>query len=430
MREQNGIYVGVMSGTSGDGVDVAAVRLAAGTSVRWEVVGHLHRAFKPGLRSRLMGVMAPADTSTEEIARLNQELALVYGDAVLAMVRKLGPRRRPVAVGLSGQTVCHYPPTGVGRNTQLLRANSKKGRDASARDGKPTTVTLQLGNPQIVAARTGLPVIGEFRQTDVAVGGQGAPLVPWTDWVLFGGGRQSRAIQNIGGIGNVTWLRAGGGPEDVIAFDTGPGNMVIDALVERVTRGRETFDRDGRRAAQGRVLQPILARWLDRPYFRQKPPKTTGREVFGRKFVDAELPVLRQASARRADWIATATAFTAHAIVDGYRRFLLPSLTGLRAGADRGSPLSTEIEVVLAGGGARNAALRRMIAAAAPSWRIRTIDELGISAEAKEAVSFALLAWAFVTRRPSNLPQVTGARLAVPLGVGFGPPAGIARGVR
>jgi anhydro-N-acetylmuramic acid kinase len=273
-------------------------------------------------------------------------------------------------------------------------------------------VTLQLGNPQIVAARTGITTVADFRQTDVAVGGQGAPLVPWTDWLLFKNSRENRAIQNIGGIGNVTFVPSGGGPEDVIALDTGPGNMIIDLLVQYVTRGRETYDRDGRRASRGKVLPRVLERWMRHPFLRLPPPRTTGRETFGRPFVQRELPRLQAASGNPDDWIATATAFTARTIADAYRRWL-PGLQDVI----RSKRVRIPLQVVLCGGGACNPALRALIGAELPGAEVSTIADFGLAPEAKEAVSFAMLAWARLCGLPSNLRQATGARHPACLGV-------------
>ena len=259
-----------MAGTSGDGIDAACVRIrGVGADMRVELVLHHHKPFPASLRRRLAAAMAPADTTTQEIARLHADLGDAFGRAAEAAINKLPPRHRPTLVGLAGQTVCHLPDRRPGR-----------------------TVTLQLGDPARVAARTGLSVVADFRQSDVAAGGQGAPLVPWTDWVLFCHPKIDRIVQNIGGIGNLTWLPAGGGQEDVVAFDTGPGNMIIDGLAALASRGRESMDRDGRRAARGRVLEGVLNAWLRHPYLTRRPPKSTGREEFGRVFIERELPRL------------------------------------------------------------------------------------------------------------------------------------------
>lgn len=386
--------LGLMAGTSGDGIDAACARIdGRGERMKVQFAWHHHEPFASSLRRRLLAAMAPAVTTTEEITRLHAELGEAFAAAACRAVASVPRATRPVLIGLAGQTIGHLP------------------------DERPyRTATLQLGEAARVAHRTGLPTVCDFRQSDVAAGGQGAPLVPWTDWVLFRSPVISRVVQNIGGIGNVTWLPAGGGPDTVVAFDTGPGNMVIDALVTIVTNGRERMDRDGRRAARGRVLVPLLQEWLRHPYFKVPPPKSTGRELFGRPFVERQLPRMKKLSSKPEDWIATATAWTAHSIAQAYSRFLsgqgltdqrLPKSFGLR---------SKQTEMILCGGGAANPVLVRMLGELLPAVALRRMSELGIPEQSKEAISFAMLAAARVDQAPANLPQATGARAAVLLG--------------
>ncbi len=387
-RRRVQLVLGMMSGTSGDGIDLACVRIeGAGERMRPRLLWHRHTGFAPSLRRRLLAVMAPAETTTQEIAYLHADLGEAFAKSAAWAIGLASRAERPSLIGLPGQTVCHLPgPAG-------------------------RTVGLQLGEPARVAARTGLPVVAEFRQSDVAAGGQGAPLVPWTDWVLFRHRRVSRVIQNIGGIANVTWLPAGGDPHEVVAFDTGPGNMVIDALVRHITDGRETMDRNGRRAARGHVLGDVLKKWLENAYFLLKPPKTTGREEFGDLFVRRELKRLRAASPRPEDWVATATALTARSIAAAYRRFL-PGVSRTwpisrpRTRGD-GHPSPAGIEMIVCGGGARNPTLITMLADALPEAAVRRIEDFGIPSQAKEAISFAMLAKAYLDGVPGSLPQVT-----------------------
>ncbi len=337
--------------------------------------------------------MAPAATTTEELTQLHADLGEAFADVAAGAVRNCPRRTRPELIGVAGQTVCHLP--------------GRRGR---------RTVTLQLGEAARVAVRTGLPVVADFRQSDVAVGGQGAPLVPWTDWILFRSNTIGRAVQNIGGVANVTWLPPGGGPGDIVAFDTGPGNMLIDALSEEVSGGRRCMDRGGRQAARGRVLEAVLTRWMDHPYLRAKPPKTTGREAFGRPFLEAERGRLTRASSDPDDWLATATAFTARTIAMGYRRWLRSMWSLLQSnGAPRGIG-GRAVEVIVCGGGSANPTLMTMLAAELGGASIRRIDTLGMPSAAKEAVSFALLAAACEDRVPGNVPQATGAARPVVLG--------------
>ncbi len=348
--------------------------------------------------------MAPADTTTQELTRMHTQLGEVFGRVAREAIAELPRSERPSLIGLAGQTICHLPADRGGR-----------------------TATLQLGSPAHVAAITGLPVVADFRQSDVAAGGQGAPLVPWTDWVLFHDAKRSRAIQNIGGIGNVTWVPAGGGPHCVVAFDTGPGNMVIDGLMRRITGGRSEMDCNGRTAARGNPIEPVVERWLSHPFFRQRPPRTTGREMFGDPFIEAELPALRAGSSSHADWIATATAFTARSIAESYDRFidhaarqsLGVKMTGRSVRSGRlwtVEPAKPSTQVILCGGGSKNKTLRAMLATILAPAEVLTIDDFGIPSEAKEAVSFAMLAAARMDQTCANLPQSTGAHRACVMG--------------
>jgi len=389
-KTQRRYVLGLMSGTSADGIDAVGVRIeGTGESMRVRFLWHRHTPFKASLRRRLLEVMAPATAATEQLARLHADLGDAFAQAAKKALADLDNRYRPQLIGMAGQTVCHLP-------------NRRAGR----------TVTLQLGEPARVAAATGITTVADFRQADVAVGGQGAPLVPWTDYILFKNKSMARAVQNIGGIANVTWIPSNAGADDLTAFDTGPGNMIIDALVARVTKGRQKMDRDGRRAARGKVLNQILSQWMKHPYFKRKPPKSTGREIFGRAFLDREMKLLQSTSKSPDDWIATATAFTARSIAQAYRRFL-PGFN--KTDSNKHHQLD-KIEVILCGGGANNPTLMAMLSAELPGTKIQTIQTVGIPAQAKEALSFAVLAAARLDKKHTNLPQVTGARKKALLG--------------
>jgi anhydro-N-acetylmuramic acid kinase len=375
--------IGLMSGTSCDGVDAVLTEITGrGLSMRVKLIGHHHRAYPQTLRSRLLKAMAPAETSTQEICALNVDVGEAFAAATRDLTRRLECSKATVElIGSHGQTICHLPPSGKKRGS-----------------------TLQIGDAGVIATRTGVAVASDFRQADVALGGQGAPLVPWTDYVLFRDRRRARVVQNIGGIANLTYLAAGGELDDVSAFDTGPGNMVIDEIVRRVTGGRQALDRNGRRAARGQIDPALLGRWLRQPYFRRRPPKSCGREEFGARFVER---TLRQTDLRKRpdDVIATATALTARSIGRAYGQFLPTRI---------GRPVIDQI--VLCGGGARNTTLREMLADEIPEAEIVLIDAFGIPDQAKEAVSFAMLAAACVDGVPANLPRVTGASRPAILG--------------
>jgi anhydro-N-acetylmuramic acid kinase len=291
-------------------------------------------------------------------------------------------------IGSHGQTIQHIP---------VPRPDG----------GRHVRSTLQIGAPAVIAERTGITTVADFRVSDVAAGGQGAPLVPYADWALFTDLRRPRVVQNIGGIGNLTFLPPRAKLPEVIAFDTGPGNMVIDGVVAALTSGRQVFDREGRLAARGQVSKKLLGELMSHPFLRRRPPKTTGREDFGESFVNQLLASARRLHLRTEDVVATATAFTAASIADAYRRFVFPKL--------RQAELA-RLQVILGGGGAMNPTLRRMLGEQIGVGELLTHEDLGISNTAKEALAFAILAYETLSGNPSNVPSATGARRAAILG--------------
>ncbi len=371
--------VGLMSGTSLDGIDAALVDLeeGPGDALRWRLVAFETRPFTPARREEIHDAMIAGNAAA--LARLHARLGEWFAAAVLGVCRTAGVSPRELdLVGSHGQTMWHEPP----------------------REGE-RGATLQLGCPATIAERTGVDVVSDFRSRDVAAGGEGAPLVPWVDRLLFAGDRP-RVLQNIGGMANLTLLPPHGDDGPIVAFDTGPGNALIDAAVALASGGAEAFDRDGEWARAGNVDGALLTTLLDDPYFHRPPPKSTGRERFGRPLV--ERLVAERRPGRRAAWadlVATLTALTARSITDAVRRWADPGEDG---------------EVVVTGGGSRNAALMEMIARQLAPLPVRTAEVLGIPTEAKEAVSFAVLAWAHRTGRPANVPEVTGAAGARVLG--------------
>jgi anhydro-N-acetylmuramic acid kinase len=367
------LSVGLMSGTSLDGVDAALVSIDGSSveEVSWELVHWATLPFPEARREAIHRAIVAG--SAEALCVLHADIGEWLAEAVLRVCEEAGvPPGRVDVVGSHGQTLWHHPPAAEGRGA-----------------------TLQLGDPATIAERTGCPVVSDFRARDMAAGGQGAPLVPWVDQVLFALPDRARALQNIGGIGNVTWVPPRGSTEKVVAFDTGPGNALMDAAVELATDGRLTYDRDGQLAAQGTVDPTLLEELLRHPFFAQEPPKSTGREVFGRPFVQRLVEATRPEGDR--DWldlIATLTELTARTIADAYRRWVLP--LGVA-------------EAVLTGGGASNPSLVRRIRELLSPLTIREGDALGVDAGAKEALAFAVLAWAHVHRIPANVPSATGA---------------------
>jgi anhydro-N-acetylmuramic acid kinase len=366
--------IGLIAGTSGDGVDATLVEVAgAGLRARVQMIVGLTMPFPEEDRDELFRIFDPAAATVDRLCRFNFRLGELFADAALAVMARAGLTSSQVdLIGSAGQTVWHIPA--------------------------PRGATLQIAEPAVIAERTGLPVVADFRVGDVAAGGHGAPLVPYFDLVVFRHATRSRAVQNIGGIGNVTYLPArppdGCGPGDVLAFDTGPGNMVIDAVVAGLTGGRDRYDRDGAMASAGCVDEAWLAALLADPFLRQTPPKTTGREVYGRRFAARLLDDAARCRLEPEDVVATVSALTADSVVRAYRDFLAP-----RGGLD---------EVILSGGGASNRFLRERIAQGL-GVSVQPAEAFGVDGKLKEAMAFALLAADAVAGLPTNVPAATGA---------------------
>ena len=389
------VVAGVMSGTSADGVDVAVCRISPplreGGTPRVKLLGHVGFAYPKGLRAAVMDAMDAQAISVADLARLNWRLGEVYADAVAKAAEQLGVKVG--LVGCHGQTIYHQ-----GGSEKYL--------------GKPLQCTWQMGEASVIAERLRVPVVSDFRPADMAAGGQGAPLVPMLDYGAFRSEKISRVLQNLGGIGNLTAIPAGAAMDGVMAFDTGPGNMVIDGCMKRLYE-RE-FDRNGAVARSGKVLDGVIAEVMGEPYFSALPPKSCGREQFGDAFVSRFISMCRKAGGREdrdEDVVATATALTAASILDAYLRFVWGHL-GQKA------PLATKIEYVVAGGGANNSTLMGMLREGLEPLgvKVRLMEELGVPAQAKEGVAFALLAWLSWFNLPGNIPAATGAKRAMVLG--------------
>ena len=395
------IVAGVMSGTSADGINVALVRFASSDQERprgpsphknrhsdFTLLAHEEYPFPAPVRRAILAMMNAELAHVADLARLNFFLGELYAEAVAKTARK--HRVKLDLVGCHGQTLYHQ-----GVAERFL--------------GRKLAVTWQTGEGAVIAARLGVPVVSDFRPADIAAGGKGAPLVPFLDYLLYRDQRegrmaQSRIAQNIGGIANLTAIPAGASLQQVLAFDTGPGNMVIDAVMEELFGRR--YDRDGKVASSGRVLDGVIAQLVRAHFFQQKPPRTAGREEFGREYVGRFLQICRGAS--KTDVVATATALTARSIADAVQRFVLP-----RFGVRR-----RDHEMIVSGGGVKNPTLMAMLRNEIASLGIELhfSDEFGLPAEAKEAVAFALLAHETWHRRPSNVPSATGAKRAAILG--------------
>ena len=369
------IVVGLMSGTSVDGIDAAVIDVAqAEDTLNVRLLAYVESPIDERLRQRIHTLFSPEQSRIDEVCEVNVLLGEAFARAAALGVRQAGVQADLVAS--HGQTVWHEVSPGRTRST------------------------LQLAEPSVIAERLGVTTVADFRPRDIAAGGQGAPLASWGDALLFGDQRLSRAVQNIGGIANVTWVPPGGQWEAMLAFDTGPGNALIDHAVWRLSGGMQRFDANGATASAGRVDDLLLADLLADPYFLQQPPKSTGRELFGAQLVDPLIDRALTAGLSASDVVATLTAFTAHSIADQYRRFL------------PGRP----DEVVVGGGGSRNPVLMRLLSELLDPAQIRQHEDFRLPSLGREAVYFALMGHEALHGRPNTVPSCTGAAHAVVMG--------------
>ena len=378
--------LGMMSGTSADGIDVALANISgAPPRLVAKLEGHYHWAFPKVVRGAILRLANGAPTTTAEISQLNFLLGEEFAAAAIAACAKWRvPLRKISLIGSHGQTIFH------------------QGTPANFLSARKISSTLQIGEPSVIAERTGITTIADFRPADMAAGGHGAPLVPFVDYLLYRDAKIGRVALNIGGIANVTVIPANARPQDVIAFDTGPGNMIIDALIERITKGRAAYDRGARIATSGEVIRPLLEKMLRDPYLRQKPPKTAGREQFGSKYAETVWAWSKKHRTRPQDLVRTATIFSAFSIIDALQQFVLPK-TAIQ-------------ELIVAGGGTKNPLIMAQLEAALAGIKIVESSRFGVAAEAKEALAFAILAYETLHSRTSNLPAATGAKHSAVLG--------------
>jgi len=372
-----------MSGTSFDGVDAALVAIRGrGLATRVELLAFHTMAYPAAVRRLVAEVSAPPSGTVDRVCQANVVLGELIAEAAMAVAEQAGvPLGRIDLIGSHGQTIHHLPePTAVA--------------------GRRVASTLQIAEPSVIAERTGATTVADFRPRDMACGGQGAPLVPYVDYLLFRHRARGRLVLNIGGIANVTYLPPRCRAADVVAFDTGPGNMLLDALTARLTGGRRRFDRGGAMASRGAVSKPLLRGLLRHPYLRREPPKSTGRETFGAAF--AHQVLARAKGLSPPDILATAAAFTADSIHGAAERFVRPL-----------GPLD---EVIASGGGCHNRAVMARLADRLDPVPVHTSGDLGLPVDAKEAVAFAILAHETMAGRPGSLPSATGARRAAVLG--------------
>ena len=386
------LVLGMMSGTSADGIDVALARISgAPPNLKVKLLGHTSAKFPPALRNEILRIAEQQPISAGELSQLNFRLGELFADAALLACRTFHmPPSRVALIGSHGQTIFHQ-----GCPVPYF--------------GSPTASTLQIGEPSVIAARTGITTVGDFRPADMALGGQGAPLVPCADYLLYRHEKFGRVSLNLGGIANITVLPRAAKPQQVFAFDTGPANMLIDALVSHFTRGRRRFDENAHLATQGRSIPALLNDLLRDPYLKLPPPKSTGREYYGHAYVKKVLALGRRHRAKPNDFIRAATIFTALSVVDALHRFVLPK---------------TKIhQLIVSGGGAYNPIILAQLSAALPGVEVLPSSRLGIPEDAKEAFAFALLAFESFHQRPANLPSATGARGPAILGkISYAPP--------
>ena len=384
--------LGMMSGTSADGIDVSLARISgAPPNLNAKLLRHTSFKFPSGVRHEILRVAEQQPITAGTLSQLNFYLGELFANTVLAACREFRISPKKIAlIGSHGQTIFHQ-----GEPVNFL--------------GQPTASTLQIGEPAIIAAHTGITTVGDFRPADMALGGQGAPLVPYADYLLYRHEKLGRISLNLGGIANITVIPAAAKPSQILAFDTGPANMLIDALVSHFTRGRLRFDKNAQLASQGRSIPALLDDLMRDPYLKLAPPKSTGREYYGHAYLKKILALGRRHRAKPNDLIRAATIFTALSVVDALNRFVLRK---------------TKIhQLIVSGGGAHNPLILAQLSAALPGMEILPSGRLGIPEDAKESFAFALLAYETFHRRPANLPSATGARGPAILGkISYAPP--------
>ena len=373
--------VGMMSGTSVDGVDAALVEISGTDSEpKVKLLAFENKPYPPQVREKIFSLFTPANATVDKVGYMNFLLGEIYAKSALSVIEKAGLKPEDIdAVGSHGQTIWHAPIP-------------------ESPDGIPVAYTVQIGEGSVIAERTGITTVSDFRVADMAAGGQGAPLVPFSEYLLYRREKETILLQNIGGIGNMTVMPAGAKPRDIFAFDTGPGNMIIDAVISAMTHGEKTYDAGGEMAAKGRVCDALLELFKEEPYYSQPLPKTTGREHFGVQYTAKILDWWKQNPIPAEDLLATVTDLTAYSIADAYERYVLPKYQAS--------------EIIVGGGGSYNATLLGFMKKrfAPHGVAVRTQEDLGLSSDAKEAVAFALMADCCLRGKANTLPSVTGAQ--------------------
>jgi anhydro-N-acetylmuramic acid kinase len=417
MKSRPLLVLGLMSGTSADAIDIALAKISgAPPNVSPQLLNRTSINFQKAIRTEILRVAEQQPITAGELSQLNFRLGEVFADAILTACQRFRITAKKLAlIGSHGQTIFHQ-----GQPVRYL--------------GTPTASTLQIGEPSIIAARTGVTTVADFRPADVALGGQGAPLVPYADYLLYRHPAIGRVSLNLGGIANITVLPAGAKPSQIFAFDTGPANMLIDGLVSHFTHGRQRYDQDAAIAQAGRAIPALLDELMKDPYLKIAPPKSTGREYYGHAYLKTLLSLARRHQAKPADTIRAATIFTALSVVDALHRFVFPKhkihQLILSGGGARNPLMVAQLTAALAASnqagsllGARHAAPHLGNKPGSRKMELLSSAQLGVPEDAKEAFAFALMAYETFHRRPANLPSATGARGPAILGkISYAPP--------
>jgi anhydro-N-acetylmuramic acid kinase len=408
MKSHPRLVLGLMSGTSADGIDVALAKISgAPPNLNAELLNHTSINFPPAIRKEILRVAEQQPITAGELSQLNFRLGEVFAEAAQTACKRFRIATKKIAlIGSHGQTIFHQGP----RVPYL---------------GRPTASTLQIGEPSIIAARTGITTIADFRPADIAQGGQGAPLVPYADYLLYRHPKLGRVSLNLGGIANITVLPAAAKPSQIFAFDTGPANMLIDALVQHFTHERHRYDKNASFARRGHINQYLIRHLMQDPYLKLRPPKSTGREYFGASYVRKLLTLGRKRKISSADLLHTVTYFSAGSVVDALRRFVFPrykiSHLVVSGGGVRNPLLMLQLKVLLLASSLGDS--RFSSSSSRNSVEVLPSSRLGVPTEAKEAYAFALMAYETFHQRPSNLPSATGATAPAILGkISYAPP--------
>ena len=383
INKEERIVIGLMSGTSADGVSAIIAKVKkCGIETSFKLIAYKTYPYPKKIREKIFELFNPSISTVDKICYMNFIIGEVFADACIKIAEEAHISMKNIdLIGSHGQTIYHIP--------KEVRVNNYSSKS-----------TLQIGEPSVIAERTGIITIADFRPKDIAAGGEGAPIIPYIDYILFSKLNKNLVVQNIGGIANLTYIPKKGSIDNIVAFDTGPGNMVIDEVVKIITNGKLSYDYDGKIASQGKISKRLLSFLMEHPFLRKKPPKSTGREEFGYRFAIEAYKKGKDMGLSNEDIVATLTAFTAESIVYSYRNFI---------------PEDIE-EVILGGGGSKNKTLVKMISERLSGIKISLHEDYGIPAQAKEPLGMALLANETLCGNYNNVPKATGAKKRVIMG--------------